>query len=544
MSYRNPKIIVDRSAEIYAGLANTGTSFFNSYMKASNAVKDATAKRNAGMLKAINKSTEKYESRIEKGVNAAEIDDPTLIEQVQAIADKKLNGAGGDIGIIRKDAMLNMGLVNDPDLRKQYRKDIREYKAWQSGSIQNAGGYEAQVEDYDAQVNSSTLGTTKQIAGQGTERFINLTALQTFKQRDVEGVDVSRTLTANGDIIISGKMDMDSAAFKQYLDDELIEVDKNTGEIKGLNIDVKNGTASFEWRSNAKNPVKNLLIDLLPTFDQSKASIAAGIETDKGDVDKNLYTGERDTKTEDAGEGRVYDETKIYINPDIVKDNDVFNKEAKAFAEGVRTSSRDQQIDILNRIGVPIENQEKYLNDPASQANIITEALINDNIKRITGSPDVTEEEVIDPETKEKTIKYYITEYSKDRAKPKPGATEIKDAKDLKDAKTRLDIVDTLLEVEDALPVLPAVFPTDWFNSDEGEEAKQSIIDIVERSGGNIVGDVIDDGSRGFKIKVDYDGRKRTLSTNDFKNKNILKSRLKDAIGAGIENIYDDINID
>ena len=66
MSYRNPKIIVDRSAEIYAGLASTGTSFFNSYMKASNAVKDATAKRNAGMLKAINKSTEKYENRIEK----------------------------------------------------------------------------------------------------------------------------------------------------------------------------------------------------------------------------------------------------------------------------------------------------------------------------------------------------------------------------------------------------------------------------------------------------------------------------------------------
>lgn len=140
---------------------------------------------------------------------------------------------------------------------------------------------------------------------------------------------------------------------------------------------------------------------------------------------------------------------------------------------------------------------------------------------------------------------YIQQQYEVGREKiEKPTATERKDAKDLKDAKTRLDIVDTLLEVEDALPVLPAVFPTNWFNSSEGEEAKQSIIDIVERSGGNIVGDVIDDGSRGFKIKVDYDGRKRTLSTNDFKSKSILRSRLKDAIGAGVENIYDDINID
>lgn len=531
MSYRNPQIIVDRSAEIYAGLANAGTNFFNSYMQASNAVKDATAKRNAGMLKAINKSTEKYENRIEKGIDANKIDDATLIEQLQARAEKMLNGSDGDIGIIRKDAMLNMGLVNDPALSKQYRKDIREYKAWQSRAIQNAGGYEAQVEDYDAQVNSSTLGTTKQIAGQGTERFINLTALQTLRQREIEGVDVSRTLTDDGDIIISGKIDMNSDSYLEYIKDGLIDPNDGT-----LNFNEK-GIASFEWRSNAKNPVKNLLIDLIPTFDQSKASIAAGIENKDGKVTESLYVGGekgRKTQTISAGKDRVYDETKIYINTDVVKDNDVFNKQATAFAEGVRTSSKDQQIDILDRLGIPIENQKKYLNDPASQADIITEALINNNIQRLTGSPDVKKDD----------NGFYITEYSKDRAKPKPGATEIKDAKDLKDAETRLDIIDTLLEVEDAIPVLPDVFPTSWFNSNEGEVAKQSIIDIVERSGGNIIGDVIDDGSRGFKIKVDYDGRKRTLSTNDFRNKNILKSRLKDAIGAGVENIYDDINID
>jgi hypothetical protein len=126
----------------------------------------------------------------------------------------------------------------------------------------------------------------------------------------------------------------------------------------------------------------------------------------------------------------------------------------------------------------------------------------------------------------------------------KKTAAETKAAKTAEEAETRLDIIDTLLEVEDAIPVLPDVFPTSWFNSNEGEVAKQSIIDIVERSGGNIIGDVIDDGSRGFKIKVDYDGRKRTLSTNDFRNKNILKSRLKDAVGAGVENVYDNINLE
>lgn len=230
MSYRNPQIIVDRSAEIYAKLANVGTDFFNSYMKASNNIKQANAKRNAGMLKAINKSTEKYDIRLEKGLDANKIDDASLIEQVQAIADKKLNGTDGQIGIIKKDAMLNMGLVDDPALRRQYREDIRKYKAWEARALQNTGGYEAQIEDYEDQVDASTLGNTKQIAGQGTERFINLTALETLRRREIEGVDVTRNITDDGDIIISGKIDMNSDAYLEYIKDGLIN--PNDGALK------------------------------------------------------------------------------------------------------------------------------------------------------------------------------------------------------------------------------------------------------------------------------------------------------------------------
>ena len=32
MSYRNPQIIVDRSAEIYAGMATAGANMFNAYI--------------------------------------------------------------------------------------------------------------------------------------------------------------------------------------------------------------------------------------------------------------------------------------------------------------------------------------------------------------------------------------------------------------------------------------------------------------------------------------------------------------------------------
>ncbi len=406
MSYRNPQIIVDRSAEIYAKLANVGTDFFNSYMKASNNIKQANAKRNAGMLKAINKSTEKYDIRLEKGLDANKIDDASLIEQVQAIADKKLNGADGQMGIIKKDAMLNMGLVDDPALRRQYREDIRKYKAWEARALQNTGGYEAQIEDYEDQVDASTLGSTKQIAGQGTERFINLTALETLRRREIEGVDVTRNITDDGDIIISGKIDTSSDAYKEYVNDGLIDPE---------DLKIQNGIASFEWRSNSKNPVKDLLINLIPDFDQLQASQTSGLQGKDGKVTEALYTGKRDTETIDAGEGRVYDETKIYINPEVIRTNRVFRDEAQAFAKGVRVSSRDQQIDVLEKLGVPKENMEEYLKNPSAQTTIIEDALIQQNIERLTGSADVKQDA---------DGSFYITEYSKDRAKPKPEVGE------------------------------------------------------------------------------------------------------------------------
>lgn len=402
MSYRNPQIIVDRSAEIYAKLANVGTDFFNSYMKASNNIKQANAKRNAGMLKAINKSTEKYDIRLEKGLDANKIDDASLIEQVQAIADKKLNGTDGQIGIIKKDAMLNMGLVDDPALRRQYREDIRKYKAWEARALQNTGGYEAQIEDYEDQVDASTLGNTKQIAGQGTERFINLTALETLRRREIEGVDVTRNITDDGDIIISGKINMNSDAYLEYIKDGLIN--PNDGALK-FN---ENGIASFEWKSNSKNPVKDLVINLIPEFDQLQASQTSGLQGKDGKVTEALYTGQRDTVTIDAAEGRVYDETKIYIDPEVIRTNRVFRDEAQAFAKGVRVSTRDQQIDVLEKLGVPKENIEEYLKNPSAQTTIVEDALIQQNIERLTGSADVKQDA---------DGSFYITEYSKDRAK-------------------------------------------------------------------------------------------------------------------------------
>ena len=71
MSYRNPQIIVDRSAEIYAGMATAGADAFNKYMAARKEAIEKAEKQDAGLLKAINAERENQEAKLNEGIDLA-----------------------------------------------------------------------------------------------------------------------------------------------------------------------------------------------------------------------------------------------------------------------------------------------------------------------------------------------------------------------------------------------------------------------------------------------------------------------------------------
>tara|TARA_E500000178_G_scaffold337411_1_gene376519 strand:+ start:1715 stop:3340 length:1626 start_codon:yes stop_codon:yes gene_type:complete len=541
MSYRNPQIIVDRSAEIYAKMATAGSDAFNQYMKYRSVAAENARKQDERIISVLNKAEESAQSRIDKGIKESKIKDPSLIEQTQELLGTYLDE--GNIGFLKgMPSVLDMQVAVEigsvkGKTRKEYKKAIQQYKALENRIIDTAGAYQVQLEEGE-NINSSTIEEGYTIAGVGSQKFINLASYLTLKNQEADGVSITRKTEDDGSITISGTIDTKGEGYKRYEEAGLI--DPTDGE---LTYNDENNTASFTWKSLSSNPARELVLKRLKGFDSQEASINAGLENKKGDLSKRLYTGERSSRVEKFPNdpSREQDVTKLYIDPSVIENNVAFRGDAQAFAEQVRASPAHQRDDyILRTHGKEILEEFKNA-DFAKQDDIIYRELMLRNLERLTG---VGEGSGL---IKKEGDKYYIEEYGTPRNVTEDGltATERREAKDLKDAKTRLDIVDTLLEGEDALPVLPAVFPTDWFNSSEGEKAKESIIDIVERSFGNIVGDIIDDGPRGFKIKVKYKGQEPvTLSTNDFKSKNILRSRLKGAIGVGVENIYDDINID
>lgn len=519
MSYRNPQIIVDRSAEIYAGMATAGANAFNKYMDARAIAIKKAEKQDAGLLKAINAERENQEAKINEGIdiagglNAA----GDLVSQYQTIYQDD-----ADL-LISPIAKMNLGQT-DAFETKKIREEENKLDRWSARTTDAIGAYGAQAKTYTDTTAGTFLSKYVILGDTPREQLENKMALNLASNTlNLPGVEAYLSFQDKNTIRANGKIKIGSKAYNDYVEAGYIAED-DEGE---------NGYINFDWKADNRNAPRQLFAEKLEKF-----NVIENLEQENliknGIVTQNFFTDEPFVPSDpiDMGNGKqFYQRIKRYIDINKIFEggfgNTVDAYSSVATESGVPLAV---QLDLVKRMGGP-ELIERF-KEGKDRANIITTDIETEVIEYLTGNGIIN---------KDKDGRFFtITE-----TKPQIYGRDDDDDKNLKDSKTKLDIVDTLLEVEDALPVLPAVFPTDWFNSSEGEKAKQSIIDIVERSFGNIVGDIIDDGPRGFKIKVKYgDQQPVTLSTSDFKNKNILRSRLKGAIGAGIENIYDNINID
>ena len=409
MSYRNPQIIVDRSAEIYAKMATAGSDAFNQYMKYRSVAAENARKQDERILSVLNKAEESAQSRIDKGIKESKITDPSLIEQTQGLLGKYLDE--GNVGflegmpsVLDMQVAVEIGSVKGKT-RREYKKAIQRYKAFENKTIDTAGAYQVQLEE-GKNINSSTIQDGYTIAGVGSEKFVNLSSYLTLNNQEADGVNITRKVDDDGSIVINGTIDTNGEGYKKYVEAGLI--DPEDGK---LTYNDKNNTASFTWKSLSSNPAKELILKRLKGFDAQEASINAGLENEKGDLSKRLYTGERSSRVERFKEdpSREQDVTKIYIDPSVIENNVTFRADAQAFAEQVRVSPAHQRDDyILRTHGKEILEEFKNASF-AKQDDIIYRELMLRNLERLTG---VGEGSGL---IKKEGDKYYIEEYGTPR---------------------------------------------------------------------------------------------------------------------------------
>jgi hypothetical protein len=455
MSYRNPQIIVDRSAEIYAKMATAGSDAFNQYMKYRSVAAENARKQDERILSVLNKAEESAQSRIDKGIEESKITDPSLIEQTQGLLGKYLDE--GNIGflegmpsVLDMQVAVEIGSVKG-ETRREYKKAIQRYKAFENKTIDTAGAYQVQLEE-GKNINSSTIQEGYTIAGVGSEKFVNLSSYLTLNNQEADGVNITRKVDDDGSIVINGTIDTNGEGYKRYVESGLIDPEDGI-----LTYNDENNTASFTWKSLSSNPAKELILKRLKGFDAQEASINAGLENEKGDLSKRLYTGERSSRVERFKDdpSREQDVTKLYIDPSVIEKNVTFRGDAQAFAEQVRVSPAYQRDDyILRTHGKEILEEFKNA-DFAKQDDIIYRELMLRNLERLTG---VGEGSGL---IKKEGDKYYIEEYGTPRnvtkeTKEKPTVAERKQQeadKKFEALEPKIDEIDiNVMDVPGAVP--------------------------------------------------------------------------------------------
>jgi len=502
MSYRNPQIIVDRSAEIYAKMPGMISQAFaqgiSGHLKyvAENRAKQA--KSDQGFLKEMNKQEEAIYKQLNTSLDKKSVDDLTFIQQIKGLVAAKLEPSEDNIGILKKKTAVALGTI-DNKTRRKYKQDIKDYELWQAKTIDNIGAYEVQGEERK-KINASTFATEYDFVGEGNDKFKNYVASSVFADIPTPGITTSRTVDDNN-IIISGSIKKNSQEYKDLVNNGLLFPDQE-------GVEEKDGVVSFAWKRSVNDPVGDLVVKLIPKFDYVKNSELAGLQNERTGVDPNLYskTIERKVTTKPSGKNKVQDVTRIYIDKNTIENNKVFNDEALAYAKEVAVSTYEQKLNYGKRIGLQGDDLLAFLNDSGLQASIVQRDIIQRNTERLTGSSMLKYDEQEEA--------YYIEEYSTPYLKPTKVETEVTQRE-----KTALEVIDKI-----ELPTIQRVGP-----AEEGKQLldMQALEKAVAPYGFNVKEALDVGGTGGFKLTKNVEGADRTVTIFETMSEKEIKDLMK-----------------
>ena len=392
MSYRNPQIIVDRSAEIYAQasaqfgqqLAQGVQNYFDNRKKKAEAVKK---KKNAYQL-ALNDVTLNYNNSLNSATE--DINQSTLFKDVQDQARARLDGNEFGIGVIEMATQLKMNPDLDRNTRAEYLKAVSDYQTWQSGIVDKIGATIVDIEPLEG-MNAGNIGQGFDFAGTGNEKFQNMVVANTLANKSFSGIQSSKTLNGNMlsvDMVVNPNDDM----IKKYVKEGILDLE----DLKPA----EDGNYYFNWTRNIDKWEGGLITEVPSSFDGITALETAGIVDKKGLPKEGFFTEKVDVVTNVAGTDKQRVSTKQYFNPDILENNPTFKAEALKYAKGLNQLPTGQIISALeNHFNYEISADEWLSKNAEQQNKIITDLITDKEIDRMTGG---FQQEVVDNE-----VRYY-----------------------------------------------------------------------------------------------------------------------------------------
>jgi hypothetical protein len=385
MSYRNPRIIVDRSAEIWAeGITRAGAIIAGSvdtYYKNKQIAEARAAKQRDAYNKLINLTALEYQENLNKAINEKDLDNAIVVD-IRKQATNYLEGEDGRDGVIQMKAALNMGGV-DPAVAKEYRKRINEYEIWQNNTVNKLADIEVNL-DLAENLQGFQLGIKNDFAGQGLEKFKNFIAVNNLQNRQLKGLDVQRSFK-NNELSLTTKLNRNSETFKLAVEGGML----NKDDIK---FD-ENGNVTLSWKRDLSKWDGTMIIDTLDNIDSIKALETAGILKD-GNVLPSMV---KETRIESKVEGNnEIITTKNIIDLDKIENNTVLRAEISGFISGILAGDIDQQINYVNnKLGWSTVETKKWVNSSEQAKRDFLMNNIMDNLEQQVVKGEFPQSEII-----------------------------------------------------------------------------------------------------------------------------------------------------
>ena len=399
MSYRNPKIIIDRSGEIWgqaiAGFGKDVARGIDNYAAAKEKNQEIARKQKEAKQLTANGVSQKFSEGIEQASSL--IKDASIQDQFKDTArmmanvgeEITVNGKSFKIGAIEAQTELKMNPNLDKDTRDAYSQIVTDFKGYQTGMVSSAGNI---ISGLDGLANSTTgmIGKTMDYQGQGFENTKSQVASYSILGKQMEGVTSKKVLgRARGEdgkyrnmLTINSSIDTNSKTFQELEAAGLISRDDLTFE-EGSDV------GSFSWERDLATwgEEGDLIVDIAPEGDTTESLKIAGFTDDKGTAtglgfNKSVVYSSRGVK------GGIERTAEEHFDPDALRDNPAYDAELKGSAAGILALPLDQQIKyISNTLGWPSIKQKEWANTtPKAQQSFLMEQRFEKDLQKLMGA--------------------------------------------------------------------------------------------------------------------------------------------------------------
>ena len=377
MSYRNPQIIVDRSAEIWAqGVAKVGDVLnrgIEAYAIAKRKSEDAKRKRDEAKNRFLVNAEIEQDKNIVKAVG--EIKDTKVRDVFSKIFTEK-----GDAAIkAQTELAMNTNLL--PGIRKEYRKTISDFQSYMLNSKDQINNVMGNAQSFDERTIDQIIADEAPSSG---DELSNLLAVMAVNGKKSTGVESSIDISADGNnsnrFKVNSRIKVGSQIYNKFKDSGMLDGYEESDGFVNVSFDRDLSV----WDGSFFEPIP-------AESDRNKNLQESNIFDNKNKLTKDFVYQNVTTRVVGG-----FEYTEQVVNNAAMEDNVAYKDLIKSNAKGIMSYPIKQQKQfITGRLKWDKETADAYENSPVEKREeFLIGQMMDRNLKSLGTERKATAEDV------------------------------------------------------------------------------------------------------------------------------------------------------